>query len=221
MTPKEILEHVRQLIREHAAGDPDKWWYANRYVFARLQLDERQTKTAIKRALFDEGAACHVCGEPFKSRRGVHLHRLDGHKGYSKDNCVLMHAECHRKHHAEGAKERPRVPCSAAERTKRSKRYEDMPYIYWWDISPKGAERLDQYESVAFEQKDTGLRCVLPTATLKVFLTPERQTTRGDGNWGIKVLRDHPDELAFEPGRDAKRWLALPVVWASERPQDR
>ena len=26
-------------------GDPDKWWYANRFVFARLMLDERKTKS--------------------------------------------------------------------------------------------------------------------------------------------------------------------------------
>jgi len=30
MEPNEILENVRQLIADHSAGDPDKWWYACR-----------------------------------------------------------------------------------------------------------------------------------------------------------------------------------------------
>lgn len=47
MKPEEILAHVRQLIQEHASNDPDEWWYANRYVFARLNLDERKTKTDL------------------------------------------------------------------------------------------------------------------------------------------------------------------------------
>jgi len=215
MTPKEILEETRRLIREYAGGDPDKWWYTNRYVFARLHLDERQTKTVIKRRLFVAGATCHLCGKGFDSRRGVHLHRLDGDRGYSEDNCVLMHAQCHQKYHAEGSEKQRRLGSKAA-RAKKSKRYEDKPFIYWWDIAPNEAERLDRYEAVAFVQKDTGRRCTLPVATLKVFLTPERQTTRGAGNWGIKVLKQRPDELAFEPGRGAQEWLFLPVVWQGE-----
>ncbi|MDP6543487.1 MAG: hypothetical protein QGH60_05805 [Phycisphaerae bacterium] len=42
MEPNEILENVRQLIAEYSVGDPDKWWNANRFVFARLMLDERR-----------------------------------------------------------------------------------------------------------------------------------------------------------------------------------
>ncbi len=51
MKPKEILEMAREEIRKTAGNDPDKWFYANRFVFARLQLDERKTKTEIKRLL--------------------------------------------------------------------------------------------------------------------------------------------------------------------------
>jgi hypothetical protein len=215
MTPQEILEHVRELIREHAAGDPDKWWYANRYVFARLQLDERQKKTAIKRRLLDAGATCQECRKGFAETSGVHLHRLDGNRGYADGNCVLMHAECHRKYHAESAQEEPPGGRGTL-RVKKSKRYEGMPFLYWWDIAPNEAERLDRSAAVAFAQKDTGRRCVLPTATLKMFLTPERQTSRSAGNWGIKVLKGRPNELAFEPGRGDESWLFLPVVWSEE-----
>jgi len=46
MRPEEILEHARRLIAEYAGDDPDEWWYANRFVFARLNLDERYTRAA-------------------------------------------------------------------------------------------------------------------------------------------------------------------------------
>ncbi len=49
MKPEHILEEARKRIRDHAKRDLDKWFYANRYVFARLQLDERKTKTEVKR----------------------------------------------------------------------------------------------------------------------------------------------------------------------------
>ncbi|MBM4017418.1 MAG: hypothetical protein FJ288_03675 [Planctomycetes bacterium] len=215
MKPKEILDQARKLIAEYSSGDPDKWWYANRYVFARLQLDERQTKTAVKRRLLDAGATCHVCATAFDSTRGVHLHRLDADRGYSEANCVLMHPECHQKHHAQHSREQLPGTCQAL-CVKESKRYEDKPFFYWWDISPNEAERLDRHEAVAFVQKDTGYRCVLPTPTLKLLLTPQRQTTRGAGNWGIKVLKNRPNQLAFEPGRGGEAWLFLPVVWATE-----
>jgi len=61
MTPREILDRTRVLINEYAAGDPDRWWYANRFVFARLQLDERKTKAGIKRELLDSRKPCHSC----------------------------------------------------------------------------------------------------------------------------------------------------------------
>lgn len=67
-----------------------------------------------------------------------------------------------------------------------------------------------------FVEKDTGEHCILSARELKPFLAAQRQTTRGAGNWGVKVLRERPDELAFEPGRGGGEWLFLPVVWLSE-----
>ena len=48
---------ARRAIQEHAQRDQDKWFYANRYVFARLALDERKTKTAVKRELLNATGA--------------------------------------------------------------------------------------------------------------------------------------------------------------------
>ena len=99
MELQEILTTVREAIRGYAGDDPDKWFYANRFVYARLQLDERRTKTQIKRELLQAGKPCHYYNIPFDERTGVCLHRLDEDRGYSRDNCVLMHSHCHVDHH--------------------------------------------------------------------------------------------------------------------------
>lgn len=55
---------------------------------------------------------------------------------------------------------------------------------------------------------------------MKLALAPEdRQTSRGEGNWGIKVLKDRPDEPAFEPAGGGE-WLFLPVVRINEESED-
>jgi len=220
MTPKEILDTVRRLISEHAAGDADRWWYANRYVFARLQLDERRTKTNIKRQLLDAGGACHSCAKPLEPGQSVHLHRVDASKGYSSKNCALMHDGCHRAHHAKAKPDIVRRATQEAVLVKESKKYEGKSFVYWWDIAPSEADSLDRYEAVEFVKKDSGERCTVPVGTLKSFLEPERRTTRGSGNWGIKVLKQRPDALAFEPGRGKGEWLSLPVVWLHEQLDD-
>ncbi len=95
MDPREILDETRKAISDCAGNDPDKWFYANRFVFARLQLDERRTKTQVKKDLLAAGKPSHYCREPIDNKVGIHLHRRDGNRGYSADNCVLMHGECH------------------------------------------------------------------------------------------------------------------------------
>lgn len=219
MTPDEILAQTREVISEHAGDDPDKWWYANRFVFGRLMLDERKTKVGAKKRLFESNQPCHYCDKPFETKKAVHLHRLDGGKGYSDGNCVLMHGDCHGKFHAEHQGAEDRTLAGEAVIAKQSKRYDGMSFLYWWDITPKLAERLDKYEAVAFVCKDTGERCQVPTRALRGYLTEDRQTSRGDGNWGIKVLKNRPDELAFEPASGGE-WLFLSVVWIDEEGED-
>ena len=216
MTEQEILDQTRTLIRQLAGDDPDKWWYANRFVFARLQLDERKTKTHIKKRLFESNVACHACGRTFESRANAHLHRLDDTKGYSDANCVLMHPECHRKWHAEKSREVDDDTEGLPSLLKSSKRYEGKSFLYWWDIWPNLAESLCRYGVVEFICKDTLERCIVPTSTVERYLTPDRQTSRGQGNWGIRVLKDHPREIAFEPGTEGSDWEFLPVTWFEE-----
>ncbi|MCX5644662.1 MAG: hypothetical protein NTZ17_08240 [Phycisphaerae bacterium] len=232
MDAKEILAATRRAISECAGSDPDRLFYVNRFVFARLQVDERKTKTKIKKELLDaDSPSCGYSGcthgGSIESRRGIHLHRRNTTRGYSRDNCVLMHADCHTKYHAE----HPPVPrdetsdvderdAGSAILEKESKRYEGQRFLYWWDLSPGSLDRLDRYEAVEFLKKDTGERCHVPVPALKGYLTEERRTNRHGGNWGIKVLKEEEDQLAFEPGVKTDRWLYLPVVWFHEEQED-
>jgi hypothetical protein len=59
MEPMAILAQVRRLLGD-SQGNPDRWWYANRFVFARLLLDERRTKTKIKQQLLTEKKALRL-----------------------------------------------------------------------------------------------------------------------------------------------------------------
>lgn len=219
LTPEEILADTRKRILKHADGDPDAWFYANRFIFARLQLDERKTKVKVKKYLLDNNSVCHRCGRPFETRIGVHLHRVDGEKGYSRANCVLMHGPCHVQHHSDAAEAGPAYSASDAGQlptgvvSKESKRYEDRYWLYWWDISPTLHARMGNVSALEFVQKDSNATCLVETASLLELLTPERQTTRGQGNWGLRVLKNNPDCIAIESTEPQHTWPTLATTW--------
>jgi hypothetical protein len=79
---------------------------------------------------------------------------------------------------------------------------------------------MDSYEETEFIKRDTGERCSVPVPAIKGHLAVERQTSRNNGNWGIRVLRDREQELAFEPGKGDTRWLFLLVVWLGDLEED-
>jgi hypothetical protein len=219
---KELLEETRERIRTLTNDDPDEWFYANRYVFSRLSLDERKTKTGIKKAL----APCDFCGKVFEIRKDIHIHRRDGERGYSSENCVLMHPECHQKHHKESPKEawiKSDVTSdgifSSKFRTKRSCYYSDRKFHYWWDISPNHLDRYKNETGIRFLRDDSDVFTNIEFDILRPFLVDARKTSRGKGNWGVRVLNDRPDELAFEPPAGSKDWMYLPVKWESARKQ--
>lgn len=229
MNYREILEQARSQIRDYAGEDPDKWWYANRFVFARLQLDERKTKVKIKEEFFNEDRPCYRCKKPFEKRTGVHLHRIDTERGYSRENCALMHPECHRALHSESVERSPEIESdgdptiavAGAILRKKSKKYDDGSFVYWWDFTPGTPDKLRRYDSVEFIKKDSGESCSVSPDELQKVLTPERRTSRGTGNWGIKVLRDFPDEIAIEPGQGGGEWVRLPVIWMEREEEEK
>lgn len=95
-----ILEHAR-LVMDLAAGDDvDLRFKLNRWVYARLQLDERRAKSVIKKELWRMGmTSCCKCNKRFPALNGVHIHREDGDAGYSLQNCILLCRPCHQKLH--------------------------------------------------------------------------------------------------------------------------
>lgn len=95
-----ILHDVRKKIRKASGDNYDSWFTANRFVYARLQLDERKLKGKIKKILIERKKKCgyrHCPNKTFLSEKNIDLHRIDLAKGYSQENCVLLHPACHRK----------------------------------------------------------------------------------------------------------------------------
>jgi len=92
----EMLRQVR-FILDLAAGPDDLMRFKlNRWVFSRLLQDEIRIKRPIKKRLWDSGSKkCKACGQPFKSLKGVELHRSKSSMGYSIENCELLCRECH------------------------------------------------------------------------------------------------------------------------------
>jgi len=60
---EEILEQTRKLIQIASQGDPDAWFEINRWVYARLQLDERRKQELTKKSdLYNkQRGLCHLC----------------------------------------------------------------------------------------------------------------------------------------------------------------
>lgn len=91
-----ILSQVRSALSEAAPQDANLRFKLNRWVYSRLQLDERSGKPAIKQKLWDGGRwKCPIDGKGAESLKGLELHRVDPNLSYSIDNCVLLHRECH------------------------------------------------------------------------------------------------------------------------------
>ncbi len=93
---KKILTEVRERIDKAACGDADAWFKINRYVYARLQLDERKTKPK-KVDLFDsQKGLCWICKKRIDNIKDTDTHRLEAELGYGeKDSVVLVHRKCH------------------------------------------------------------------------------------------------------------------------------
>ncbi len=98
--------------------------------------------------------------------------------------------------------------------SKFSKHYRDTWYEYWWDFSPGRIESLKNFDSVTFIQRDTKKCCHVSAVKIRQILHSTKQTSRGYGNWGIRVLSGRYGALAFEePGRNKADWRLLPVEW--------
>jgi len=96
---KTILEDVRKQIADKAGGDAGLAWAMRRYVYIRLQHDERgnpmQRKMLKLKKMVAQNGKCALCGKDLPER-GSELDRFDAVKGYTSENTKLVCHECHR-----------------------------------------------------------------------------------------------------------------------------
>jgi hypothetical protein len=92
----QVLKHTREAINFASGGDMTLKFKINRWVYARLQLDERKIKENIKDLIWTVGnKKCAKCGKGFETVKGVELHRINASEVYSIDNCQLVCKPCH------------------------------------------------------------------------------------------------------------------------------
>ena len=99
-TPKskeEILNRTRKAIAAASAGNPNAWFEINRWVYSRLQLDERRRKPRKPELFSKQHGLCHICKRRMDEIKNTDIHRLDDNRWYDEDNAVLVHRDCHQK----------------------------------------------------------------------------------------------------------------------------
>jgi hypothetical protein len=100
----ELLELVRERLKELSRGDPKVHHHMRRRIMKRLEFDERDTPAA-RRKLKDQKwkeqrGKCAMCKEDLPETE-TELDRLDSYGGYTRENTQLLHHACHRKQQAE------------------------------------------------------------------------------------------------------------------------
>lgn len=97
---KQILDQVRQLIQQTAKEDKALAWALKRYVYIRLQHDERGTPARRKmlklKKMVAQNMRCAICKKKLPER-GAELDRFNAMDGYTEENTQLICHACHRK----------------------------------------------------------------------------------------------------------------------------
>ena len=101
---QKALSNVREFLTNAAGSDSELLWALRRYVYIRLQHDERgkpQQRRILKlKKKASQRNLCAECGSELPER-GAELDRLDPMLGYTEGNTRLLYHECHRKLQAE------------------------------------------------------------------------------------------------------------------------
>jgi len=102
---RDILANVRQQISKAANGNQRLEFAVNRYVYKNLMYSERGTpahRTKLKLAKLEDQqgkctySACPFPDRPLRKEDEPELDRIDAVLGYTSQNTVLVHHECHR-----------------------------------------------------------------------------------------------------------------------------
>ena len=95
---KTILATVREQIHARSGGDAELAWAMRRYIYIRLQHDERgnpmQRKLLKLKKMIAQKGKCALCGGELPER-GAELDRFDAMKGYTEANTRLLCHKCH------------------------------------------------------------------------------------------------------------------------------
>ncbi|MFH0914671.1 MAG: aldehyde dehydrogenase family protein, partial [Chloroflexota bacterium] len=94
-----------------------------------------------------------------------------------------------------------------------SKRYSEMPFLYWWTITPRRLKEIEKSGRILFGEKDSRNLCVVFSKDIIPLLTPERQVERENPAWHIKLFPEHPHQIVVEgtspasPAQINVKWL--------------
>ena len=93
---RQILEQLRKQIKAAAGENSVDRFKINRYVYARLQGDEKKKKPK-KADLFDKQKGfCAICKKRISNIKDTDTHRINDKLGYDDINNVeLVHRSCH------------------------------------------------------------------------------------------------------------------------------
>jgi len=96
---RRLLESVRTRMVAAARSDASLLWAIRRYVYMRLQHDERGTpmqRRALKLEKMDaQKGRCAICSKKLPDK-GAELDRFSPMKGYTAENTRLICHQCHR-----------------------------------------------------------------------------------------------------------------------------
>jgi hypothetical protein len=106
-----VLKQARSEIRRVSDGDADVEYNLNRFVYKRLQDDERgpiSERRRFRNTLWArQGGCCAFCQKPFSEIDLVDKHHPSGLR-YTAENTVLGHRDCHADHHRQEGTARER-----------------------------------------------------------------------------------------------------------------
>jgi hypothetical protein len=90
---------LRERLLRAAAGDQRFLFSLRRYIWKRLEFDERGRPSDRKKVKFakiiEQKGVCALCSKALP-KRGAELDRFDPEKGYTEENTRLLCHDCHR-----------------------------------------------------------------------------------------------------------------------------
>lgn len=106
LTPEQLIEaaallnDIRQRIKDLSGHDPEIEFAYRRRIYKQLEYDER-SKTQKRKALQKkkwkrQDMLCGICNKPLPLEDSE-LDRLKAIDGYTEENVLLVHQDCHRK----------------------------------------------------------------------------------------------------------------------------